>query len=77
MGGLLVAKFVGSLLINLILVHCLKLSDFYVMLVSFITYTGLFISLAASTKDWQIYSGIFISHLSLSTILVQTSFKIG
>ena len=58
LGGTLLLKFLGSLFINLVFVHCLRMRDFYVMLISFSTYTGMFISMAAAKTDWQIYAGI-------------------
>ena len=58
LGEIMLLKFVGSLLINAIVVHFLKVRDFYVMMISFVTYSGLFMSIGASNTEWQIFSGM-------------------
>jgi len=58
LGEVMFVKFVGALLINAAIVHCIKLRDFYVMMISFATYAGLFISIGVSKTEWQIFAGI-------------------
>ena len=49
-------KFIGSMIIDYVLVYRLHVKDYFLIIFSFFTFGGLFLSIGLSRKEWQIYS---------------------